>query len=263
MSTDKRSCMVRAKQLLETAQPHAIRYAALELRMCMEALTYEKLRAFSSMIPESVLTTWQPPQAVKTLLQFEPHADQSFFLEAGIEEQYGQPAKHMHYIGTHNAIGYKWLRKHYHKLGSLLHAPVANSGLVANTLEQVVYLNEVIAELDKAIAGNILGGSIREVFQFECTVCNQLIVSNAKTTTKSRQVVCLNPQCGAEYFASIAFDGLLSVQLKVSEFDCINCKELIPIENRRLNIGVKFECSSCGQCHVIVNRTWHYGAEKS
>ena len=263
MPIEKRSCLARAKQLLTSSEPETIRYAALELRLCMEALTYEKLRAFSSMIPESVLATWQPPQAVKTLLEFEPRADKSFVLAAGKEEHYGQPSKEMQYVGEHKALAYRWLRKHYNKVGNLLHVPAANSGPAEDPNTHMAYLNAVVADLDEALSGNIYGGSIREVFRFECAVCNQPVVCNAETTSKTNRAVCLNPQCGAEYFATVAPDGLPGFQLKVTKFDCISCKALIPVENRKLDIGVKFECASCGQRHSILSREWQYGAEES
>ena len=123
MSLDKRACMERAEALLAALKPENVRYAALELRLCIEALTYEKLRSFSSVIPQSVLETWKPPQAVKALLEFEPMADQSFTLYAGVEEEYGKPAPTMQFIGQHNSLRLKWLRKHYHRPGNLLHAP--------------------------------------------------------------------------------------------------------------------------------------------
>jgi len=133
MPTDKRSCMARAQQLLAEPTAENLRYAALELRLCIEALTYEKLRAFSDMVPEAVLATWQPPQAVKALLEFEPTADRTFTLFAGVEEQPGIASKNMQYVGQHTALRLTWLRKHYHKLGSLLHSSQARASATSDT----------------------------------------------------------------------------------------------------------------------------------
>ena len=55
MSDEKRACLDRAKRLLVEPAPEGVRYAALELRMVMEMLTYEKLRAASDVIPPGVV----------------------------------------------------------------------------------------------------------------------------------------------------------------------------------------------------------------
>jgi hypothetical protein len=71
---DKRAHVARATELLDKADDALLPYAALELRMAMEAIAYGKLRAFATRIPTSVLDKWQPPQAMRALLEFEPHA---------------------------------------------------------------------------------------------------------------------------------------------------------------------------------------------
>jgi hypothetical protein len=51
--------------------------------MVMELLTYQKLRAVRDLVPEDVLATWQPPQAVRSLVEFQPLADRTFTLDVG------------------------------------------------------------------------------------------------------------------------------------------------------------------------------------
>ncbi len=265
MSVDKRSCMARARQLLSTEEPNAVRYAALELRLCMEAITYEKLRSFSSSVnPHFVLAKdWQPPQAVKFLLEFEPQADKSFTLAMGVEDEYGQPAKQMNFFGEHKALPYKWLRKHYNKIGKILHVPTTDSEHVEDPKNHVTYLEQVIKDFEEVVAANILGGRIGDVFEFTCEVCKKNIICNADATTKTHQAVCPHHQCGAEYLATIMSGGQCSFALKVSDFDCIRCKSSIPLENHKLVIGLKFACASCGQRHQIVTREWAYSTEEN
>lgn len=54
MNLDKHSCLARATALLAAPTHENLRYAALELRLCIEAITYEKLRTYSNMVPLSV-----------------------------------------------------------------------------------------------------------------------------------------------------------------------------------------------------------------
>jgi hypothetical protein len=51
MDLDKRACLECAKELIREGSVQSLRYAALELRFCMEIITYEKLRASASHIP--------------------------------------------------------------------------------------------------------------------------------------------------------------------------------------------------------------------
>jgi hypothetical protein len=48
---DKWSCLERARNLLSVAGDDSLRYACLELRFCIEAITYEKLDTYSSYVP--------------------------------------------------------------------------------------------------------------------------------------------------------------------------------------------------------------------
>jgi hypothetical protein len=253
--------MARAQSLLAESTPESLRYAALELRLCIEALTYEKLRAFSSMVPEEVLKTWQPPQAVKALLEFEPRADRTFVLYAGREEEYGKPAKDMKFVGKHSSLRLGWLRKHYNKLGGLLHAPAVGDTQPRDVAALKDYLNEVVADLKEPLESTITGGAFREVYNFTCSECGKPVICNAETVHEKSKAVCLSPQCKAEYFAKINETGEAVFQLMVTSFECaaVGCDGVTSIENRKLDVGVEFACPKCGLKHVIVDRQWGYG----
>lgn len=260
MNLDKRACLKRAKKLIADGSADSLRYAALELRFCMEAMTYEKLRASSSHIPPSVLENWQPPQAVKALLEYEPKADKGFALFAGIEDEYGKQSRNMQFVGEHKALELGWLRKHYNKVGSYLHVPTKREpeNVVSENIKMGIYLAEVEADLSKVATGNILGGWFGEVNQFECTVCGQPVVVGTHRIKTSGHFACLNPNCEAEYFGTLDSDGKAVVNLKTTEFDCGKCGAKIPIEDRKLKIGVAFICHSCKTKHTIVNCQWLY-----
>ena len=74
---DKRSCLKRANDMLSTNDDSLLRYACLELRFCLEDIAYRKLSTYAKRLPDEVLKTWQPPQAFRALLEFEPYADQT------------------------------------------------------------------------------------------------------------------------------------------------------------------------------------------
>lgn len=262
MSLDKRSCMARAKKLLAEAAPEHLRYAALELRLCIEALTYEKLRAYSDIVPEEVLRTWQPPQAVKALLEFEPRADRTFVLLAGREEEYGKPAREMKHVGMHKSLRLGWLRKHYNKLGNLLHSPAVGSSKAPLDVRLTKeYLTQVIEDLQEPLQSTITGGTFREVFSFTCAECDKPVIANAEIAIEKGKAVCLNPKCKAEYFARFDESGQAIFQPIVTEFECAadGCDGVTKLQNRKLEVGAEFACPKCGLKHILVDRRWGYG----
>jgi hypothetical protein len=260
MSLDKHSCMTRAKALLSAPTAENLRYAALELRLCMEAITYEKLRSVAERIPESVLRTWQPPQAVKAMLEYEPDADRSYTLSIGAEEAYGVPPKVMQVMGTHNTLPLSWLRKYYNKLGGFLHLPSPGSRQSPSPEKVAAELLQIVADLEAPLASTI-GGTFGKVYTFSCARCESVVVKNAAAVQRSRKATCLNPQCGAEYFATFAPDNSVSFELMVTRFPCADksCSGVAEVENRRLDVGVEFVCPKCKLKQTIAQRHWAYG----
>lgn len=229
----------------------------------MEAITYEKLNASAKHIPPDVLDKWQPPQAVKALLEHEPKGDKGFILYAGIEEEYGKPSNDMRFVGEHKAFDLKWLRKHYNKVGGYLHyshSRSKNDTISPKQLQE--YLTEVSEEIEEVLKGNILGGWLGETFLFKCKNCPQIIVCGKQALEKSGHIVCQNNNCRAEYYGTLSEDGVSAVfQLKVTGFDCAQCGGEIPVENRHIKIGLEFTCPSCSTKHRIENKQWGYSGD--
>jgi predicted RNA-binding Zn-ribbon protein involved in translation (DUF1610 family) len=253
--------MAKAKELMVgKTEDLNLRYAALELRMCMEFLTYEKLRSYSDVIPASVLATWQPPQAVKALLEFEPRADQTFTLHIGKQDGPGQPAKDMHYVGTHATLPFRWLRKHYNKLGKLLHAPMDPGTSSLDTVETLIYLREVVADLEAPLNSNIPSNTLRETWTFTCNQCSGLLVRNAESLRQDSVVACSTPGCGAEYQAELSPDGDALLKPMLVHFECLQCRSDIAVFPKKLSVGARFMCDACGKKHDIVGHVWRYAA---
>lgn len=54
-SLNKLDCLARAKALLASGDAASLRYTCLELRFCMEAVTYDKLSAYAPRLPPNIL----------------------------------------------------------------------------------------------------------------------------------------------------------------------------------------------------------------
>lgn len=120
---DKRSCYARARNILDTGDDFTLRYACLELRFCIEAITYDKLRFYAPRLPVLVIETWQPPQAMKALVQIEPDAASNYSIAMSPEDSLGHPTGEWMSVGAHKSLPVSWITKIYNKLGSYLHIP--------------------------------------------------------------------------------------------------------------------------------------------
>lgn len=265
MRLDKRACMQRAELLLQRQEPEALRYAALELRTCMESITYEKLRIYASTVPDSVRTKWQPPQAVKALLEFEPDGDQSFTIHVGKQEDVGILPKDMQLLGQHNALSLKWLRKHYNKVGNLLHAPTAVDERIVDPSEVSSYLSEVVADLKPVISSSIVAARLRfdEVCTFECDLCKGTVIAKKQAIQAGKRAVCFNPVCAAEYVVTITSSDEPLFELCSTKFKCLNCDATVSFSENKVDMGFSFTCPSCRKSHRVVAHQWLYKKTES
>src|SRR5687767_11114263 len=77
-----------------------LKYAALELRMAMECLTYDRALAYKDEFPPDEYETWQPSKVMSVLLEIDPTADKDCTMAIGVEEVPGVPASVMQLLGS-------------------------------------------------------------------------------------------------------------------------------------------------------------------
>src|SRR5262245_33582340 len=110
----------QAKAELASQDEQRVTYAALDLRMAIEGLTYDRAQAFREDIPPSEYGTWQPRKVMQLLLDIDPLADQTVIFSVGVEPLPGTRAQEMHCLGTDRVFNLKSIREHYDALGSFL-----------------------------------------------------------------------------------------------------------------------------------------------
>lgn len=263
MGTDKRACMVKARELLATPSEETLRYAALELRMCMEFLTYEKLRCYANIVPPAMQAIWQPPQAVRALLEFEPDAERSFVVHVGKQEPPGADSEEMHFLGAHNALTVAWLRKHYNKLGNLLHAPSGNAATSLDVPKTVGYIEEVMRDLAAPLESTILGGNLHLVWSAQCTQCGKTVARNADAMSAGALATCFTPNCNTEYRAKATDEGTIIFEPVLAHLTCGKCGCDVALQPKKLDVGVGFKCPNCGESHRITGHRWEYVASEA
>ena len=249
---DKRTCLRRAGDLISTKSLTSLRYAALELRFCIEAIAYEKLRTYRDRIPPSVLAKWQPPQFMKALAQIEPGSDEDFTLSIGLEPAPGVQPKQMRVLGQHRTFRRGWLSKAYNTLGSVLHVPQPHHAapplVRADALREK--LKPIHAELDRVCASTV-DAALAPVLSFDCPACGLPIVVNQEGAIASGVVECLNIDCAYRFAVDAGEDGEPKFLPLSTDFACLRCQATIHLQNRHAHLGKEFSCSKCGAAHVV------------
>lgn len=252
----------KAFALLQSTDTDGMRYAALHLRMCMELLTYKKLKLYEERIPREVSKQWQPPQAVRALLALEPEADQDFKIEiaaGALPELTKEAAERANWLalGAHRTFGVKWLSKHYNKIGRLLHADHTDQAALDSATAKE-YLTEVAEEVARVLSSTVEGAPA-PVTTFACTACGETVARNTFALREGGSAICFRQDCGTEYLGKEVADGKLVVVTKSEYPKCTKCSTAMPIRPRQVLPDAKLACPKCGLLHKIAGQTWVYG----
>lgn len=248
-----REALSRATAFLLSKENHSLRYAALELRLCMEALTYDRAQAYRKEIPPGEMGRWQPRQLMKVLLDIDPTADSSYRLRIG-EEPFpgGQPAE-MHDLGAEKVFGLKELKALYDAVGSLLHMPtmkqIEADGVLS--VEQVRERCQRAADaLGNALSSSIWNFTLGNFASCECMECGKTVRRRFPLGAERIEAQCFH--CKAEYDVRALDDGQVLFEPRMRDVVCPteNCGQKFAIWSHEIREGAHWHCKKCGK---------HYG----
>ena len=252
---EKREAWNSARALLGSEDDTRLRHAALELRRCLEAIVYEKLWAYRDRMPAEVARRWQPPQAFKALLLFEPDAHRTKTIR--IAPQLGAgvpPISEFKPLGTDHRFESGWLTREYNKLGNLLHAawPFARNPGSWDPAQIRSDLASLTSELERFVT-NTFTGTFGPVVSFSCIECETTLKLNADAVASVDQLECLNPSCQALY--SVVQDGDRTwFELRRSVLKCERCGVDVVFPHHRLAVGYESTCSGCSAAYRVIER---------
>ena len=250
-----RNALDRAKDELSNNGAHRVRYAALELRMSLEALIYERGRHYQAELPSKSLAVWQPRRLLNMLLELDPYADKSPTLSFGLEEEYGKPAKEMKLLGTDRILSLPEIKKYYDKLGSYLHT---------QTIEQVAQnkgpkpegmakrCNEVIMILEEVFSSPVFNTDFKATSTLQCANCGVSIVRRAPPKNETLIVNCI--ECPATYDMFLKDDGSIEWVSRTKKVKCANqsCDNLFDLYEKEVHVGTSWACPKCNSKNEIV-----------
>jgi hypothetical protein len=235
------ACVVKARALLETCDVDSLRYATLQLRMGIEYLFYELVPLYREELPDDILTAnWQPQRILDALLECDPDADKDSRMALGLSQEPGQPFVADTILET-KAPTKRLLKKHYHRLGSYLHAPV---DLKDPPLEKWnADLKATIDSLSEYTLGQALA-NFRCLIGIEC-VCGRTIRRNRRAIEATGIMQCQNPECRAEWNVLLEGDETQAT-LRSESFVCQICQTENFLPASKIKDGLRADCVECG-----------------
>ncbi len=255
-TVEKRLAYDAAAAMLARQDGDSLRYAALELRRCIEAIVYEKLKVYDILLPEGSVHQWRPPQAFDALIAIEPGAEDPYTYAIAPQKEFGKMAE-----GPYRTVGVderprgKWIKKTWNKLGPYLHAEWPFSLADRPRASARPFLEKTLADIAPMV-NNSFTAMISRNIEFPCAGCGEKVKVMEKAVESSRTALCLT--CGMPYQAEKS-DGNFTFLPDHPPFIC-DCGASTHVSPQLVKIGYKFSCRSCNQLFQIVGVEWKFDA---
>lgn len=250
MRPEKFEHLRRAKELFEKGDDASLRYCCLELRTCIELVAYALVPLYEKELPRD-FDKWRPQDVIDALIDCAPDADKDFTLRMGPEAQYGVPSEKMFVVGHFKGLTRKFVQRHYHKLGSFLHAPTfAQLSSETGATPDKTFLKETILAVEELCSSSVISNFATRV-SFDCLDCGKPISRNTEALKRDGKLTCLEPACKAEYTVEDVDSEAPQFQLVKVDFECLACKTKNYIGRHKLKVGIRVACCNCPQAFQL------------
>lgn len=251
-----RGSLSRAKTELATQDLHRLRYAALELRDAMEAVTYDRALAFKDEIPPDEYRTWQPRKLMAVLVDIDPSIGMTSTLAVGIESKHGKQAENMETLGTDQVLTLKDIKTHYDAIGSHLHMPSLEqleAGKIADPAKLRTRCEAVVAVLESVLGSpvyNITLGNFAQLAECMNENCRRPVRKRIPHGKTEIEAECF--ECKAIYTLISHPGGAVEFKPKMTLVGCPSegCSERFPLWPHELTPGTHWRCR-CGSHNGI------------
>ncbi|MGO8595595.1 hypothetical protein ACDA55_07705 [Rhizobium ruizarguesonis] len=244
---EARSCVARARTELASGDDARLKYAALELRFAMEALTYERAATFVEDLPPSDYEVWEPRKLMKQVLEIDSTTDKDSVISFGIEENYGEPARVMQTLGGEKVLSFAMIRKHYDALGNHLHVPTLKQQAKGG-VKHAEFRNRcetIVAFLQEVLASQIWNAIFGVYVEMVCE-CGHKVRRRMPPDTEETSARCI--ECGLTYTVKSTGPDTATWQLDVERIPCLGegCSGVAGVASGHIKLGKHWICQTCG-----------------
>lgn len=249
-----RKCLHAAQQQINSGDDRRLVYAALELRMALEGLTYDRALAYKDEFPPKEYETWQPRKIMAVLLEIDSNADKGGSLAIGVEPAYGVQPEKMNYLGSEDVLNMSTLRKHYDALGSYLHLPSMKKFLEGKKvdLDRLRSRCEEIAHfLEQIFRSSVFNVTLGSFATLDCMECGKPVRKRLPIDAGKTEARCFD--CGASYTLIIKSDRKVTWEPHQIEIECAKegCRQVAVLWRHEFEAGRYWTCKECGGTNTL------------
>lgn len=248
------------EKLLEENTEASVTYAALECRLAIERICYERLRLVHEYISHDDLKKWQPKDIVKTLIQeVDKHAATTLNISVApdVPSEYtaeGYEALDWKPLGTQigfnpNKFGKLW--NGLAKLALHIEVPTSKDTTVKPYGDMQAIASKVkqaLAEIKQISKGTLMSPGIGQEVSYKC-VCGSKNKRRLEMLKDGQTINCINPDCNESYGY---VQSAMSFERRTFEIVCRACEASrdIPkrmVERLRTDQHIHFDCEGCSE----------------
>ncbi|MCC7706017.1 hypothetical protein IGS59_27615 [Janthinobacterium sp. GW460P] len=258
--------------LLEQRTPESATYAALECRLAIEYLCYERMQLALELASYADMGGWTPSKVVRAVEELvDEHIASSFTLLIASEPN-PVPGQELtleefekldyHPLGTQAPLDLKKLTKLWNALAnSALHVQVPKlrtdqlsiHGDISRTTEKV---QQCLTELRKIADGTLLSNGFGPEVSVVCDGCGHPVKRRVKRLSDKQTVSCVNPNCAESYTVEKVGDDEFTFERRLALFECKDCGvsnnlPLRQVEKMRVVEAIDIACSRCSALYKL------------
>ncbi|BCA00041.1 hypothetical protein [Bradyrhizobium diazoefficiens] len=269
------SLITKIERLLAQGTPESLTYAALECRLAIEKVCYERLQFAHDYISHDDIKRYQPRHVVNTLMnEVDGLIGSSFTLSMGTEPSKIDPSESLLpedfedtewiEIGTQSALNPKRLDALWHALSkAALHAhvpehsadPISDYGDPDLVRKKV---GETLEELRRIAARSLLTSGIGPTVSFRCP-CGRTNERRKSVLAPGKVVHCVGHDCKESFIVSMGDEDVIFTR-RVVDSRC-ECGKAIAFaagyaDDLKRDQFIGHRCEECGN---EVRFAWRFG----
>jgi|GEM_PF-4710069 len=229
----------------------------LELRRCIEALSYGLLATYRQELSTSAMMSWTPKRVLEELEAADPLANSSRSISIEIPGISSEAGSTFVISGEDRRFSPKWANKAYNKLSSMLHVPtpkMLENGTILSAEKIRAQCTEYSHLFEEILSAKIWHFMSGQFVDHKCD-CGFTIKRRLESITKNTVFEC--NECGRKYDVTSIDDKRAEVTLRVAQWQCRACGSNNEFGAHELAENKEIKCPSCGGA-VRIERVWAF-----